>query len=66
MIHQALLFRADDGGWITRHASSSSHRVVEEPLDVFLAHSRGRRKRSVLGVNVLEIPEIGDRLLIPN
>jgi hypothetical protein len=54
VIHQALLLRAEDGGWIARHASSSSHRVVEEPLDVFLQRSRGR-KRSVLGVNVLEI-----------
>jgi hypothetical protein len=54
VIHQALLFRAEDGGWIARHASSSSHRVIEEPLDVFLERSRGR-KRSVLGVNVLEI-----------
>ena len=40
---------------VTRHASSSSRRVVEEPLDAFLAHSRARRKRSVLGVNVLAI-----------
>jgi hypothetical protein len=54
VIHQALLLRAEDGGWIARHASSSSHRVVEEPLSVFLERSRGR-KRSVLGVNVLEI-----------
>ena len=40
VIHQALLLRAEDGGWIARHASSSSHRVVEEPLDVFLERSR--------------------------
>ena len=54
VIHQALVLRTEDGGWIARHASSSSHRVVEEPLDDFLDRSRGR-KRSVLGVNVLEI-----------
>ena len=54
VIHQALLFRAADG-WVARHASSSSRRVVEEPLDAFLARARARRMGSALGLNVLAI-----------
>jgi hypothetical protein len=54
VIHQALLFRTDDGGWVARNASSSRGRVVEEPLDAFL-HRFQVRRRAVLGVNVLAI-----------
>jgi hypothetical protein len=53
--HQALLLRLENGSLVVRHATSRRGRVVEEPLDVFLERSAGRRSRSVVGVNVLAI-----------
>jgi hypothetical protein len=55
VIHQGLMLRAADGALVVRHASSLYRAVVEEPLDAFLGHARGRRRFHTLGVNVLAI-----------
>jgi hypothetical protein len=55
VIHQGLMLRAPSGDLVVRHASSLYRAVVEEPLDAFLAHARGRRRYRTLGVNVLAI-----------
>jgi hypothetical protein len=55
VIHQGLMLRAANGDLVVRHASSLYRAVVEEPLDAFLAHARGRRRFHTLGVNVLAI-----------
>jgi hypothetical protein len=55
--HQGLLFRGAGGDLTVRHASSRTGRVAEEPLDRFIDRSRALRRRTVLGVNVLEIVE---------
>jgi hypothetical protein len=52
--HQALLLRVENG-LLVRHATSRRGSVIEEPLELFLSRSHGRRSRPVLGINVLAI-----------
>jgi hypothetical protein len=55
VIHQGLMLRAPGGDLVVRHASSLYRAVVEEPLEAFLDHARGRKRFETLGVNVLAI-----------